>query len=272
MGIRSLVAIGAVALAAVVPASASATTVRGTVVHRVSHAHSFVVATHSGALRAVHSAKRPAIGRRVAVRVRRLANGTFAARSVRVAKHGRRHARLRGVVTTVSPQARAFVLSARGVSLVVHHDASEDVPDVGSTAVVDATLNRDDELEADDIEEAGQKTVFELEGLVKAVDPQAGTITMSSDDEDELGSDVVVAFPAGTDLSPYVVGAEVQLRVSRAADGSLSAIAGCRDEHQGDDDHADGDRREHQDGEDGDHADQPSGEDHGDDGDRESDD
>lgn len=252
---RRLLLAGA-ATALLFPAGASAATLHGTVVHRVGHAHSFVIASRGGALRAVHSARRPHIGRTVSVRARALSNGTFSARSVRVARTARHHARLRGVVTHVSRTRHAFVLSARGVSLVVHRSgrarsaraAAAGLPRVGDDAVVEATLRDDGEIEADEIDEQGEDRQFEIEGVVQAVDQGAGTLTVSSDDDDELGSDTVVHFPAGTDLSGFAKGQEVELEVTRGADGTLTAVSGGRDDEQGDDDQGE---QEHEVGDDG---------------------
>lgn len=252
---RRLIVIAAAAALAL-PAGASANTLHGTVVHRIGHAHSFVVASRSGALRAVHSARRPALGRQVTVRARHLANGTYAARAVTLSRRTRRHARLRGVVTHVDRAQRAFVLSARGVSLVVQ-DSSTPMPAEGRTVVVDTTLSGNgDGVEADDVQETGDASTFEVEGIVKAVDQAAETLTVSADDDDQLGTDVVVTFPAGTDLSSYAPGSEVELRVTRNPDGTLSAVSGSRDGEQGDDGQGD-QQRQGSDGQDG--HDQQSG-------------
>jgi hypothetical protein len=241
---RLLIAAAVAALA--LPAGASASTLRGTVVHRVSHAHSFVIATRSGTLRAVHSHRHPALGRDVSVRARRLSDGTYSARSVATRRHTRRHAKLRGVVTHVDRAHEAFVLSGQGTSIVVHDaQAPTTMPAVGQNATVDVTLTNDDELEADDVQTDGQAATFELEGIVKAVDQAAQTVTVTADDDDQLGGDLVVTFPAGSDLSGLVAGQEIELRVTKNADGTFSAVSAAGDDEQGDDagegDHQGGD-------------------------------
>lgn len=237
------------------PAGASAFRLQGTVVHQVSRAGTFVLATPSGRLTAVHARRRPAIGRVVTVRAARRADGALTARAVR--RRGlRRHARLRGTVTHVG--RRAFVLSAQGTSLLVRRNRVRSVPVEGSVAIVDATLTRDGELAADDVDVTGTDQTYELEGVVKALDTAAGTLTISADDEDESGATQVVTFPAGTDLAQFGVGEEVELLVTRAEDGTLTGLRARSDDEyeqgddqQGADDDAQGDDDRSGDGDDG---------------------
>ena len=77
-------------LSLAVAGAAEAKVIRGTVVHTNHHAHSFTVAASHGKLTAIHASHSPAIGRRVAVKVRKLRNGTFAA--LRIHKLGVRGA------------------------------------------------------------------------------------------------------------------------------------------------------------------------------------
>src|SRR5579864_797691 len=107
-------ALAALALAA----SASAASFSGVVVHKDARAHSFVVALRGGALRAIHARRSPALGRDVTVQARLLRNGTWALQHVRIGRSaGRVH--IRGTVTFVNSRRGMFVVSARGVSLLV---------------------------------------------------------------------------------------------------------------------------------------------------------
>jgi hypothetical protein len=222
------------------PAGASAKSLNGTVVHHVTRAHSFVIAGSNGKLVAIHSARRPSIGRVVSVTARRLSNGTYSAKRVRQGA-SRRHARLRGTVTHVNRQAGTFVLSARGTSLLVHARrargarAADAGPNVGDTALVNATLTDQGEIEADDVQTTGQDQTFDVEGVVQAIDTAKRTITVSADDEDQSGQSLVVNLPAGSDPSQFTVGQEVELAVSRAADGTLTLATGSSDDEGGDD-------------------------------------
>ena len=110
--------------------------VRGVVVHRNSHAGSFVVANGRGRLFAIHAAKSPALGSVVAVSVHRLRNHTFAARRVR-AKGASNHVRIHGTVSHVNGLAKTFVVSAEGVSMLVKSGRlAASLPPVGRLVTV----------------------------------------------------------------------------------------------------------------------------------------
>src|SRR5438132_330238 len=115
--IAYLTALGTAVASLALAGGASAATLSGVVVHKNSHAHSFVLASRGGHMTAVHGAA--AVGHRAKVAASRLRNGTFKARSVRVGRAAR-HARVRGVVTYASARRHMFVVSSRGVSLLVH--------------------------------------------------------------------------------------------------------------------------------------------------------
>lgn len=113
-------AVGVIAATALIPVSAaSAATIRGEVVHINKSAHSFTVADRHGHLSAIHANRTPAAGRIVTVSARQLRNGTFAATRVHSGRRSH-HVHIRGLVTYVDRARRLFVVSARGVSLVVH--------------------------------------------------------------------------------------------------------------------------------------------------------
>ncbi|MEY2442599.1 MAG: hypothetical protein QOJ46_2025 [bacterium] len=234
--------------------AASAGTVAGTVVHRNTHARSFVVAAAGGKLSAVHARRSPTVGRVVRVTTRRLANGTFAASRVRT--RGRRtRARLRGTVSHVD--RRSFVVSARGASIRVRRAASTTgaTPDVGKVITVDARLDHNGDLDADDVDELGEDIDgIEIEGLVLAVDPVARTITVSADDDDESGQSLLVHVPATIDIAAFTVGQVVELSVTQTADGFV--LQGSSSDENADE----ADNPENQQGEDGPHGDRgPSG-------------
>jgi hypothetical protein len=106
---------------------------------------------------------------------------------------------------------------------------------VGDTALVNATLTDQGEIEADDVQTTGQDQTFDVEGVVQAIDTAKRTITVSADDEDQSGQSLVVNLPAGSDPSQFTVGQEVELAVSRAADGTLTLATGSSDDEGGDD-------------------------------------
>lgn len=226
---RAATALAAGAAVLVVAAPASASTIKGTVVHRNGHARSFVVASSTGRLTAIHARRSPAVGRLVRVSARRLRNGTFAARRVRAG--GRRsHARIRGTVSFVDRRKGAFVVSARGASIRVSRArrarsvaaAADSMPAVGRIVVVDTALNDQGELQANDVQEIGEDTDgIDLEGVVLAVDAAARTITVSADDDDESGQSVLVHVPDTIDITAFAPGQQVSLTVTASADGFL---------------------------------------------------
>lgn len=248
---RASTAIAACAALLAVAAPASAGTIKGTVVHRSDHARSFVVASATGHLTAIHARRSPAIGRVVRVSARRLANGTFA--SVRVRAHGRRtHARLRGTVTFVDRRHRAFVLSARGASIRMSaargrgvSAAADALPAVGTMVEVDATLDDDGGLDADDVDEIGEDhDGIELEGVVLAVDAANRTIRISADDDDASGQSVLVHVPPTFDITAFAAGQQVELRVTATADGFVLR-GSSRDDDANEADDDDNEQGEH---------------------------
>jgi hypothetical protein len=233
-------------------AAAQAATVHGTVVHHNARAHSFVVADRAGHLYAIHAAHSPAIGSTVAVSTRRLRNGTYAARWTHTLGRHTGRVTLRGVVSYVNRRAGTFTLSARGVSMLVRTrharralariaDAGYTIPSVGT--VVTATGNVDDQgdLNDDTVTDDGQdQGGFDLEGAIMAVDTTARTITVSSTDDDTTVPSVVVSVPTTLDISMFSVGQEVELTVTKQADGTY-VLSGSSDDQgeQGADDQGD---------------------------------
>ena len=253
------VVVGAVAFTGfAVAGPAQAATVKGVVVHHNTRAHSFTVAGKTGALRAVHANRLPRVGRHVTVRARRLRNGTFAASRIRVGAR-RSRVRIRGTVTQVDRSGGAFVLSSRGVSLVVRHRragraaAADALPNVGDVVTVDANLDDSGDLQSATVDNHGEDNgTIELEGIVQAVDATTGTLTISGDDDGGSGS-LTVLLPAGFDSSVYTVGDPVELRVTLNPDGTYTAVGSSGDHgvHQADnasddqgDNHGDGEHRD----------------------------
>ncbi len=77
------------------------------------------MAGRSGRLFAVHSRKQPRLGRRVAIKARRLSDGVYRARHLRVTGHSARTVRVRGVVSWVNRQSGEFTVSSPGASVLV---------------------------------------------------------------------------------------------------------------------------------------------------------
>jgi uncharacterized membrane protein YgcG len=252
--------LAALLVAGVAAAPASATTLKGTVVHRNSHAHSFVVAMSQGRLAAVHARTSPRPGRVVSVSARRLRNGTYAARSVRVVGRSR-HVRMRGTVTY--SRGRLFTLSSRGASILIKRRAravaaDDTAPAAGTVVVVDANIGDNGDVEANDVNEQGQdNNGIDLEGRVLAVDTKARTLSISADDEDASGAALSVQVPAGVDMTGFTVGQQVELTVSRNPDGTFVLQQGSGDDNEQEADNnksSSGGDGEHSGGGDGEHS------------------
>jgi hypothetical protein len=241
----------AVALLAAGPASAA--TFRGTVVHKNRSAHKYVVATSSGRLVVVHSKRAVRVGRVVRVSGTKLRNGGYSARSIR-SVGSRRHARLRGTVTYSSRSKRAFTVSTRGASVLVHNKrlrgrsaraASDTTPAPGEQVAVDTTIDDNDDLEADDVKSEGQdEDGMEIEGKVLSVDQAKRQLSVAADDDDESGDAVTVTVPDSFDLTQFKVGNEVELKVTKQPDGSfLLTKAESEDENDDAGDKNDGEQK-----------------------------
>jgi hypothetical protein len=206
--------------------------VRGVVVHRNRGAGSFVVANGKGRLFAIHAAHSPAVGSNVAVSVRRLRNGTFAARKVH-AKGSSSRARIRGTVSHVNGAARTFVVSAEGVSMLVKGRAAGTLPAVGKIVTVSGTVDDENEgqLEEEDLQEEGEdNNGFDIEGVITEVNTMARTLTVSAEDDQTEGETVTVHVPTSIDISMFSVGEEVDLTVAQLSGGGFELVASNSDE------------------------------------------
>jgi hypothetical protein len=225
--------------------AAQAAVVHGTVVHRNARAHSFVVADRTGHLYAIHAAHGPRLATDVTVSVRRLRNGTYAAHGTHVlAHHHGARVRLRGVVSFIDRQHGTFTLSARGVSMLVRTGGGRAarvapaLPAVGTIVTATGTVDDQGDLNDQTVQTDGTDTSsIDLEGTVLAVDATAGTITVSSTDNEQAGGSVLVSVPSTLDISLFTVGQEVELQVTPQADGSYLLAGSSSDQganNQGD--------------------------------------
>jgi uncharacterized membrane protein YgcG len=237
---RRAVLASAVAVVAIAgtAGAAQAAVVHGTVVHRNSRAHSFVVADRAGHLYAIHAAHGLRPGTVVSVSVRRLRNGTFAARKTHVlAFHRGARVRLRGVVSYVDRRHGTFTLSARGVSMLVRASRgryariADALPPVGTDVTATGTIDDQGDLNDETVQTDGTDTNgFDLEGTILAIDTTARTITVSSTDDDQTANSVVVSVPSTLDISMFTVGEEVELQVTLQTDGTYVLLGSSSDE------------------------------------------
>jgi hypothetical protein len=198
----------------------------------------------------VHTAVKLRVGQRVALKARRLRNGTVAASSIRVL--GRASTvRFRGLLLKKS--GTQLVLSAGGAIIAVHRgarttsSANDTGPKPGATIDVTATVGSDDELEAETVSTASADTPGgKIEGKLTI---GTGTITVKSEH-----MNLSIKVPAGFVLTAFATGDEVLVTFSQQSDGSLvvTDISADGNAQQADDDQ-------------GDDADDDNGDDHGDD-------
>ena len=262
---KSLLWIPALAVAAVLglSAQASASTVKGTVVHANKSAHTFVVAGRRGTLTVVSSRRLARAGSVVRVSGRRTKSG-LKARRLRVRGHSR-HARLRGLVTWAS--SRGYTVASHGASLLVHKSSAGDGAPVGTPVEDDVTIDDQGDLDEEDCHHMGAVPgQIELEGVVLSSDAAAETITISGDDDqgegaqasddngsddqgdDDQGDDDQGDDDQGEDMNPqivvhvpdataFTVGDKVELIVTGpAADGSFTLVKVDEQENEGQDD------------------------------------
>ena len=114
----------------------------GTTVHLIPTAGSFVLATSTGQLYAIHSTdSKLAVGRLVTVSATPLLDGTYKAKKVTLG-HRVKVALLKGTVTSVSTAEHSFVISAPGTSLsIARHGRTFPALQQTVTAVVQITNN-----------------------------------------------------------------------------------------------------------------------------------
>ena len=244
--IQRCVALGCTAGALMAAGTAEARTIRGAVVHHNLRAHSFVVATRSGRLFAIHAHRLPHIGSRVVAHAHLLRDGTYRLERARVTGRVHRAVRIRGVVSWVDHRTGTFTVSAPGVSMLVVGQRRNTVratgasiaasaTGVGSDVVVTGTVDRNGELQGQDVRDVGTSTGgVGLEGVVESVDMAAGTITVSADDSGASGSSIVVTVPSTLDITQFTVGEEVELLVQPTGTDTATLLGSADDSSAGD--------------------------------------
>jgi hypothetical protein len=260
---------------------AEAQVLAGTVVHVNPAAGSYTLAEAGGTLNAVHAADAPPPGAVVKVSVRLLANRTFAEAGKPVRSGSRRRATFDGIVTYAdpTPTAPAYVVSKRGVSLLVHvrpdpTGAAPTVPALGAFASVTVDMEIP-EVPAEPVAPAAAPaepvvpeavptapvacaadpaeplpaiaseavlwqheesadgppfTYSDFAGIVVAVCPETGLLSISSDDIREGSHDIVLAVPATIDTKKLKIGQSVTATATFGEGGSLTLSGLASDE------------------------------------------
>jgi hypothetical protein len=223
------------------PSQPDDTAVAGTVVHVDDVDHRYVLTTDQGLLIAVHATKQPAVAKVVHVKVKKLANGTFAQTSTPSVGADKRDVTLGGNVTYADPATHTYTVSVRGASLFVHGVQDAAPPSLGAMATVHATLKDvtdsdgkpGTEIDQQTVDSTGQATgSVDHEGALQAVDLTAETITLGADDVRESARDIVVKVPPAIDVSKLKAGDLLDATLTIAPDGSYALTGYSHDETQ----------------------------------------
>jgi len=222
---KRLVLIGIAALALAAPGIASAHS-RGVVV-KVERAKDAFAVARAGHVAKFHNrrADRLQVGQVIRFDARKRE-----ARDIRVVGRARR-TEIVGTVTAVGPSS--FTVDSGGVQLTF--------PLVGNPPAVGATVRIEVELKVEDDEDE-----IEVEGVGPVLGEVEGTLTIGTGTitvTNERGS-VVIAVPAGVDLSAFRNGDDVEARFAQDATGRLVLAKLERDDDardEDDDDHHGGD-------------------------------
>jgi hypothetical protein len=229
---RILLALGLVAAALAVPATASA--FGGVVVSKQPKRDAFVIASRGGIVRTVraHGHFRAIhAGQRVAYAAKKLSDGTFSAGSMRVTGRAR-HATLRG---TVVRQRAGRILLSTGGSLVILRSSARGFAAVngrhrpGDVVLARVTVTRSG-LSARSIRTLGHDDGMELEGIFLGLSGNQLRLAV------EGRGEVFVTVPDGFQLPSLDPGDEVELVVSVDASGAFTLVAIQKDDED-DDDH-----------------------------------
>jgi hypothetical protein len=228
---RGFAFVACVVAAAVLSGPASAASFKGVIVAKDAKRKA-VVTVSAGAVRTVRAKRafvRLRVGQRVAVNARRLADGTFTARSLRPAGAGK-HVRFRAVVVRgqrarliVSAGSSVFALRLRGLGTL--SAGNDGKLGAGDKVAVEAGVGNG-KLEADpgDVEEIGHASVLELEGIFLATTKDGFDLAVV-----HRGL-VHVVVPDGTIVPTFQAGDQIEVYVKVGEDGSFTFVKGRSDE------------------------------------------
>ena len=219
------------AVAATLSGTANAASFKGVIVAKDAKRKAVVTASPRG-LRTVRlRAQFPRfhVGQRIWVTARRLADGTFNARSVRPAGAAKR-ARFRAIVVRsgstrliVSGGSSVFALRLRGMR--TRSAGNDGRLEAGDKVKVEADIEKG-RLEADDgdIDEAGRASMLELEGIFLHTTKNGFALAVV-----HRGL-VDVVVPDGMIVPPFKAGDQIEVYVRVGADGSFTFVKGRHDE------------------------------------------
>ena len=218
---RLLFLLAVTAAAIAVPSTALAA--RGVALTKDQARRAVVVATENGAVRTVRAPGRLGAvraGHRVVYTARRLSDGTFRARSLRMAGRASR-ATFRGVVVRNQRRLNRLLISAGGSVFAVRTPSrgfmSNRGPRSGDRVEVRVRLTRNG-LDAGSIVIIGHAGALELEGIFLGLDGNQLRLAV------EHRGEVFVTVPAGFRLPILRPGDEIELVVSVDAAGAFTLV------------------------------------------------
>lgn len=217
------------------PAKPLKLNLRGVVVSSDAAAQRFVVADSKGQLHEVHLDNSAAkLATTVQLAPRKLANGTLEATRLVTAKQAPNPTvEANGVVSFVDQLKKRYVLSVRGVSLLIAASgtAVPALPALAHRLKVEFLLPSPTAPPATPphmLSEQGRTDrgstagPIELTGVLTAVDPVAHRLTLSADGANTSGDTIALAVPAEIDLKKVAPLEAVVVHATAAADGTYT--------------------------------------------------
>jgi hypothetical protein len=212
-------------------------------VHISHDGHAYAVATREGQLIPVHARKPPALGTKVKSTVKSLVNGTFK-ETVQKTSGSTDKAAFHGTVTFVDAEARAYTVSARGVSLLVHAPplpeppaAPAPLPALGVQTTLEVAI-RPVAGGAPDARELAETTrqdgdpatgTIDIESIVRSVSPDATQVTLAADDAGESPQTIVMRPGHGVDATTLATGMVLSATARLEADGTWTLVSATDD-------------------------------------------
>lgn len=236
---RSLL-LAAVVTAAAIPGTAGGANWKGVVIAKDPARKAVVTASPTGVvrtLRAPGKVRALRIGQRLVVRGRALADGTFAARRVRVVGRARA-ARVRAVVVEHQVKRARLIVSAGGTVFALRWGrvralaaAQAEILQPGDQIVAQVAVEPGAVPAAEQVQEVGHVDLLELEGIF--LEASETTLQLAIVHRGRVD----IALPAGTSLPELTAGDEVALVVSVGEDGAFALVAIQTDEGEDADGH-----------------------------------
>lgn len=233
-------AVAVALLAAVAPAAAAEATWQGVVVAKDNGRSAVVTASANGVVRTARSprARGLRIGQKLTVTGTRLADGTFAATSLRATGRAK-VARLKAVVVSYRKAQRRLLVSAGGSTFALPRRATRTLAAAGTSSgdpaagdrIVASVTVTGGVAAATSVSTVGQLGTLEVEGILTKVESGSVELLVAR------AGYVSVALPSGFALpSGLKVFDPVKLVVAVGADGKLTVLAIQGDEGRDRDD------------------------------------